>query len=71
MAIDKLLPCMFLVGSLEVEIRSQHPLDRVHVQHHTRFSPLGVTDLNRFSRFCRTDGRSTLRPGCGRYDYRQ
>jgi hypothetical protein len=69
-AIDKLLPCMFLVGSLEVEIRSQHPLDRVHVQRHTRFSPLGVIDLNRFSRFCRTDCRSTLRPGCSRYDYR-
>jgi hypothetical protein len=56
---------------LEVEIRSQHPLDRVHVQRHTRFSPLDVTGFNRFSRFCRTDGRNTLRPGCRRYDYRR
>ena len=69
--IDELLPCIFSVGILEVEIRSQYPLDRVHVQRRTRFSPLGVTDFNRFSRFCRTDGRSTLRPGCSRYDYRQ
>ena len=44
-AIDKLLPCSFSVRKLEVEIRSQHPLDRVHVQRHTRSSPLGVTDL--------------------------
>src|SRR5208282_2880332 len=43
----------------------------VLVHRHTRFVPLDVTGLNRFSRFCRTDGRSTLRPGCSRYDYRQ
>src|SRR4029077_6470514 len=70
-AIDKLLPREFSVGKLEVEIRSQHPLDRLQVHRHTRFGPLGVSGWNRGSRFCRTDGRSTLPPGRSRYDYRQ
>jgi hypothetical protein len=47
--IDKLLPGIFSVGILEVEIRSQYPLDPVHVHCQTRFTVLGVTDLNRFS----------------------